>query len=453
MTVQTRTPKRPRAAARAWLAALLLSLLFGRLSHAAATIAIQQLAWDGSAGRFTIQTAQPITIDHNNLIASQGRFYLDLYNVHGRIDQTFVEHSDDFLKARKYIGYPDQNVLRIVFWTKPGVGYRVTRIANPPRIVVEFTRPASAPAASPVATRTPAPTPTPVAPPPKPAAAARPSPATPPRTPLAPTPEPTPLFPRLTPSSSSKTKKLVIIDPGHGGSESIGARGAVTVNGQRVLEKTVNLQIAKRLAGLIQQAGNMEFMLTRTDDRYVALFDRVQMAEKYAEKMNAQALFVSIHCNWYSRSSPKGIEFYYLSDSDKVANSELARLENDLDLKRDFEKNSMLAKIIGEMERDLLRQRREQSYWLCVTMNRAFRQAAYFRENNRGVKSEKFTVLHNFLMPSILVEVGFMSNPAECKLLMDPQFQETAAKAIYNGANLYFSDLDPEFEGKAYPIR
>ncbi|WP_339147882.1 MULTISPECIES: cell wall-binding repeat-containing protein [unclassified Sutcliffiella] len=178
--------------------------------------------------------------------------------------------------------------------------------------------------------------------------------------------------------------KRVAIDAGHGGTDP----GAV---GNGVQEKTVVLDIAKRLESKVTTAGSLPLM-TRTNDVYIPLADRVLDAQN-----RGADIFVSIHANSFTDPSSNGTETWYNGRYQSKESKELAEA------------------IQGELVKELgLR--------------------------DRGVKEGSFVVIRDSQMPSVLVEIAFISNPDEAKLLANASFREKAAQAIYNGVEKYFSN-------------
>jgi len=338
-------------------------------------------------------------------------YYVDLYNVHCTIKKSRVERNGPYLRAYEFAVYPDSQVLRVILFPQPGVRCRVFSEKSPARTVMELTRGASA----------------------------------------AKTPGAAPGRKAATEAASRRWK--VIIDPGHGGKDP-GAVSKIKVNGKRVQEKDLALSIALRLAGMIEKAGNMDYAMTRSDDRYVKLYERVRIAEQVAEPNDARYIFVSIHCNSEKKGkSARGFEIYYLDDSKKAAESEVARLENDPWYKDELKDNSKLKNLFKSLQRDKLEERKRQSAKLCYIVDYVADQHPYFKKYNRGHKSDHFYVLKNPYMPSVLVEAGFLSNSSECKKMLTPDFQYNAAALVFNGINHYICDQDPSFAGCLFPFR
>jgi len=170
----------------------------------------------------------------------------------------------------------------------------------------------------------------------------------------------------------------ICIDPGHGG------RDSGTVGGDGTLEKTIALDIAARVARGLEANGAVVVM-TRDTDRFVALEKRVQVCNA------ARAgLFVSIHANGFYSPDAHGFELYYLGDDSAPEAGRAA-----------------------EQIRRALAERVEA--------------------RDRGVRRADFTVLSRTTCPAVLVEVGYLSNPAECARLLDEAYRQQLADAIVAG--------------------
>ncbi len=211
--------------------------------------------------------------------------------------------------------------------------------------------------------------------------------------------------------------RRVVIDPGHGGRDT----GAIGPRGLR--EKDVALAIARTLAGRLRALG-FTVILTRKDDSYVSLDERTRIANQ------ARAdLFVSVHCNAARRRTLTGVETWTLNvASDRYA-TRLATFEN-ADAERTV---SDLRLILADLAtwanasdaRDLA-----QSVQSSLVRNL---RARVGRVEDHGVKQALFYVLLGAHMPAILVETGFISNPAEEARLRNRKYQTGAAEAIARG--------------------
>lgn len=219
---------------------------------------------------------------------------------------------------------------------------------------------------------------------------------------------------RVDPGSLRRGQGLrVLIDPGHGGDD----HGTVDPTG--LPEKVVTLQVSLLLRQVLQEAG-YEVRLTREDDSYPTLSERVMMANSWDAD-----LMLSLHANSAPRRAARGIETYYLS---RVASDpralELARFENAYEAV-DLEAQDLLGGLLSDVARDA----QEQT---------AGRLAPIFHERlvghvggqNRGVRKAPFFVLAGTTMPAFLVEIGFMSNDEEAELLRDESYQMRLAVAL-----------------------
>lgn len=234
--------------------------------------------------------------------------------------------------------------------------------------------------------------------------------------------------PTASPAASRK-KPLVILDPGHGGWHK-GAAG--TVNGRTVWEKDLTMSMARKTKTLLDARGRYEVILTRTQDVYVGLYERVQFAEK-----REGDLFVSIHCNATdnpsARNRARGLEFWYWNKngSTSAAARELERLENDESGNPGLSQALPQARrLLSSLMADQLEVQALQSRKVCEAMESVFLRQSYFRQYYRGIHSARFKVLENYMMPSVLVEVGFLSHPTEARLLASGQFQDQAAQCL-----------------------
>ncbi len=216
--------------------------------------------------------------------------------------------------------------------------------------------------------------------------------------------------------SNGRPGRIVVIDPGHGGAD-LGARGP-----GGVLEKELTLAIAKRLAKLLRAQGHFEVVLTRTSDAFVALSERTEIANR-----SHAALFVSIHANSAPEREIAGSETYFLSleASDDEA-MRVAMTENDVFKQEGTEGES--ADVVGAILGDLIRtEHLRESSALAAKIQR---HLAELPMPSRGVKQAPFVVLTGVNMPAALVEIGFITNPAESARLGQRDRQEAIAKAL-----------------------
>lgn len=228
-----------------------------------------------------------------------------------------------------------------------------------------------------------------------------------------------------TPGPEITGKRVVIIDPGHGGKDP----GAIGPTGLK--EKEVTLGIALYLEKLLKNAGISTY-LTRSKDEFVYLENRTN----FANQKNG-FVFVSLHANSVlnHRPSAEGIETFVLSSkyigasARDVADREnrASRAHPDLD--------TDLAKIIADLEESA-----NIKYSLDFAEIIQKKLAKYLKLENRGVKQAPFVVLKGANMVAVIIEVGFISNPKEEKLLKTNKFRENAAQALFEAIKYYIEN-------------
>lgn len=264
----------------------------------------------------------------------------------------------------------------------------------------------------------------------------------------APATRPTDTAPRLPAKDSDGMKlslsrqlglkvKTIAIDAGHGGHDP----GAMSKNGLK--EKTITLDIAKRLAVLVKDRLGCNVVMTRDKDVFIPLEDRPAIA-----KTKGADLFVSIHVNANRKRKAKGIETYIqsLRASDRDAMATAAR-ENAMSTKNMSELKSELDRIFADLTKD---NKLEESLQLAHTVQASLVETMKPVQGhvvNLGVKRAFFYVLINTEMPSILAEVGFISNPDEEKLLRTESYRQAIAEALFQGVKNYVSDRSPQMLG------
>ena len=184
--------------------------------------------------------------------------------------------------------------------------------------------------------------------------------------------------------------RIIVLDPGHGGSDA----GAIGPTG--VTEKSVALAVSLKAQRLLDAAG-YQVVMTRTTDVDVAapgVPDSTELQARVDKAPPNAALFISVHCNAFSNGKANGMETYHAPTA--VKGARLARLLNE-ELER-----------LGGL-------------------------------SNRGVKAARFYVMTHSKCPASLIELGFITNPREEKLLASEDYQQKLAQAITNAVNRYFN--------------
>lgn len=228
--------------------------------------------------------------------------------------------------------------------------------------------------------------------------------------------------------NEDKSKKVVVIDPGHGG-EDPGAIGKYSSK-----EKDINLSISKLVKEKLTNAG-YKVLLTREDDIFIPLVKRTQFAND-----NKADIFISIHCNASEKptGTDHGVEVYFLSekatDPESIATE---KLENEVVIKyeKPTEELNKLQKILWSM---IVTEYMNESSKLCSCIGTEV--ATHTGQNYRGVKQAGFYVLRGAQMPAVLVEVGFISHPNEELKLTRKDFQELIADGIVAGIRRYYEN-------------
>lgn len=224
-------------------------------------------------------------------------------------------------------------------------------------------------------------------------------------------------------------KRRIVIDAGHGGHDP----GAVGLRG--LCEKDVVLDIALKLRKILSSDPLNEVFLTRETDVFIPLEERTVIANK----RNAD-FFVSIHANASPGRQARGIETYLLNWTDNEEANKVAARENAISLKKMKAMNrKMQMDDLDIIKSDLMRQnKRDESIKLAHYIQRSMVSTINSSHENTldlGVKQALFYVLFGARMPSVLVEVSFISNPEEEKLLSKDSYRKQIAEAIAKGLN------------------
>ncbi len=226
---------------------------------------------------------------------------------------------------------------------------------------------------------------------------------------------------------------LVVIDAGHGGEDP----GTIGVRGTK--EKDVTLSIAKKLAKRLDREANIRIVLTRERDTLVALADRPRIPQLRGVDQSPD-LFVSIHANSMPKkpSSIRGVETYFLSvarteQARRVAERENASLQFEEVVRPEDEEP--LQFILADLEST---GNLQESRLLASSIDRGVRTT--LGRDSRGVKQGPFVVLVEAAMPAVLVEVGYLSNKDEEKLLRSSSYQAKIADALADAVVNYLAE-------------
>ena len=225
---------------------------------------------------------------------------------------------------------------------------------------------------------------------------------------------------------------IIAIDPGHGGKDP----GAIGRKGTR--EKDIVLSISKKLAHLVNQEPGMRAYLTRNNDTFISLRERIRRARK--QQAN---LFISIHADAFHKPQAKGASVFVLSE--RGASSEAAQMladkENAADLVGGIsldDKDDDLASVLLDLSQTASL---AASTEVAETVLSGLKKVG--NTHKKRVESAAFLVLKSPDIPSILIETAFISNPEEEKKLRSQRHQTKLAKAIMSGIRHYFQQNPP----------
>lgn len=236
---------------------------------------------------------------------------------------------------------------------------------------------------------------------------------------------------------SAQTNKIqtVVIDAGHGGKDA----GAV---GKKSKEKNITLAVAKKTGNYIKNKyPDVKVIYTRTSDVFVELIERARIANR-----NNADVFISIHCNAVANSTKTGgAETFIMGDHRNNANLAVAKRENASILYESnaeanydgFDPNSTEAYIAFSFIQSEFKQ---HSLELAELIQNELVTKA--KRGDRGVQQAGFMVLYKTAMPSVLVELGFISNPSEEQYMMSDQGQDYLASAIYRAFCTYKTNYE-----------
>ncbi len=242
----------------------------------------------------------------------------------------------------------------------------------------------------------------------------------------------------LTSSSSPQTSdfsvKTIVIDAGHGGKDP-------GTHGQMSEEKDIVLDVALKVGSYIKEyLPDVKVIYTRSNDTFIELEERAAIANR-----NDADVFISIHANAVSRNTIYGTETYVMGLDKSDGNFEIAKRENSVILYEEnteeryegFDPNSPESIILLSLTQSAYI---ENSLYLASKVEEQFGERAGRR--SRGVRQAPFWVLWRTTMPSILVEIGYLTNPKEEKELNDPSVQGNIASGIFRAFRDYKNEIE-----------
>lgn len=239
-------------------------------------------------------------------------------------------------------------------------------------------------------------------------------------------------FARAKEDESSRFRvAAIVVDPGHGGKDT-GAIGTHVIGGKKVelREKDVVLKVAKELHDRLRAAyPDKRVLMTRTGDSYPTLEDRVAFAHSLPLADNEAVIFVSVHANASFNKSARGFEVWYLSPEYR---------RTVVDSTRYSDSAEVLPIINAMMEEEFT----TESVLIARSVLARIDEAIGAQSPSRGVKAEQWFVVRNARMPSVLIELGFVTNKEDAALLSDPSYLRKLSDAIYTGIADYVSAFE-----------
>ena len=384
--------------------------------------------WSTSAyTRIVVDLTGPVEFTSHFLRPDTGkdlpaRLFIDLKNTRvGNLPKREIEIANAHLRKAR-LGQNDANTVRVVLDIQDITGHKAFLMHSPERLVIdvigpennrppkEGTKTASLPSQSP------------------PPGSGRPN------------------LPKIHPSVSKKKRvprgpadseagpsqlvkafglgvRTVVVDPGHGGKDP----GAKTCK-QGLVEKDITLKVAFKLAQYLRKKLGLKVIMTRTKDTFVALEERTAIANtSHAD------LFISIHVNAATNRRLKGVETYFLNLATDERSIQLAARENATTTKS----ISDLQHILNDL---MLNTKINESNRLAFQTQRALMKSiksSYPTAKSLGVKQAPFYVLLGAQMPAVLVEIGFGTNPTDCRRLASSKYLNRVAEGMSKGLAMF----------------
>ncbi|MFZ3341514.1 MAG: N-acetylmuramoyl-L-alanine amidase [Terriglobales bacterium] len=346
--------------------------------------------WSSSMGSTVVIDMQDQVPYEVHRLMSPERIYFDLHDTAlvPELEGKTMDVGDASL-SRVRVAQPVAGVTRVVLDTRGGSNFSVSLETDPYRLVVELRDLPKSLSASKVV----------------PASAAKLA-----ATSLAAGVEPTPI----------KTGKFrIVLDPGHGGWD-LG-----TVGRQGLVEKDLVLDVTRRLGKLLHDRLGSDVMFTRTGDDYLPLDQRAD----FANRVQAD-LFVSVHANYSTSATARGVETYYTNLFSAPGSKEVEKQADGT-----FTQPTPVSLSTGALHEKI-----EESRRLAADVQRSLYSTLATKSpdiRDRGIKDAAFVVLTGTTMPSILTEISFVSSPTDEHNLQSEAYRQQIAEALYKGIARY----------------
>jgi N-acetylmuramoyl-L-alanine amidase len=232
-------------------------------------------------------------------------------------------------------------------------------------------------------------------------------------------------------------RRTIVVDAGHGGRDQ-GMHGPIG-GGPPIYEKNITLAVAKKLAAELESRG-MNVVMTRKTDTLIMLGDQGKIANDAKGD-----LFISIHVNaanlgWKDPGGARGFETYFLAEAKTEDERRVAKMENAsarFDTRTSGDSDNPLSFLLNDMMQN---EHLRESSDLAMTIQGELKKV--HPGPSRGVKQAGFMVLVTAFMPSVLVEIGFGTNPSEAAWISSSDGQRQLATAIADGAMEYLQHFD-----------
>ena len=223
----------------------------------------------------------------------------------------------------------------------------------------------------------------------------------------------------------------ILIDPGHGGKDP-GASATHSKNGKKVkvIEKDVNLKVGLKLRDLLKKAyPDKNILMTRSTDVYLTLSQRTEIANTVKLKENEAILYVSVHVNANLNEKVTGFEVWYLSPGYRrqVLNAKA------------IDEDASILPILNSMTEE---EYTTESILMAKFIMDGISSQVGSLSNSRGIKEEEWFVVRNSKMPSVLIELGFLTNKTEGLLLTDDGYLQKLSLGIYNGLQEFVTNFE-----------
>jgi N-acetylmuramoyl-L-alanine amidase len=361
---------------------------------------VRSTSSDGNA-RITVELSQEAKFEVGRLLdnlakGAAPRIYVDIYGAQLAVASKQPVQVDNDLVRQVRIGQYSADVVRVVLDLQNRTAHNAFMVADPYRLIIDVAGERHAAGSDNSARR------------------ANQEPAT--RKPLQTTNK------TGAPTAVSNGLRKVVLDPGHGGKDP----GASGPGG--IAEKEIVLSIAKKLAVKLKTEMGTEVVLTRKDDRFVPLEDRTLLANSQDAD-----LFISLHVNASPNADARGIETYYLDNTTDEAAIRLAARENATSRKNISDLQFILSDMMQNMKL-------EDSITLAHRLQAALvsGMSKFMGDvKDLGVKKALFHVLVGARMPSVLVEMFFITNKNESRAMADPNYQDAMVDALFEGIQKY----------------